>query len=191
MSLSRAGLVASLAAALAACVSTSPKPTAARGPSARELFPLAVGNRWTYDVSFLGARQALTVSIVSGEGGEFVDSRNQRFSVGPGGVRDEHRYLLREPIEVGRGWSSIINVTTTEDYHVEEIGIRMDVPAGHFEDCVRVEAKSPQGQNMSLIADQVYCPGVGLVRVITFQERSGVRGPAQVTQELSSYRVAR
>jgi hypothetical protein len=184
-----AGLVA--AGAQAACVSTSPRPEMLSGPRASELMPLAVGNRWTYEVAFLGARQSLTVSIVSGEGRQFADSRNQRFTLEPDGVRDEHRYLLKDPIAVGRTWSSIIDVSTTEHYKVDEIGLRIDVPAGHFEDCVQIEARNPQGPNLSLLADQVYCPGIGLVRVVTFQERSGVRTPPQFTQDLASYKVAR
>jgi len=184
----RAGLT-TWALLFAACVSNAPRPNVRGGPSARELFPLAVGNRWTYNAAFLGARQALTVSIVSGEGGTFVDSRNQKFMQTSGGLRDEHRYLLREPIEVGRSWTSIIDVSTTEEYKVDDVGVKIDVPAGHFEDCVQIEARNPQGPSLSLIADQIYCPGVGLVRVVTFQERSGVRTAPQFTQDLASYKV--
>ena len=83
-----------------------------------------------------------------------------------------------------------IDVSTSEHYKVDELGVRVDVPAGHFEDCVQIEARNPQGPNLSLIADQVYCPGVGLVRVVTFQERSGNRSAPQFMQELASYKVA-
>jgi hypothetical protein len=186
----RAGALVCILVA-SACVSTSPRPDSQTGPRARDLMPLAVGNRWTYDVAFMGAKQALTVSIVSGSGREFADSRNQRFLLEPDGVRDAHRYLLRDPIEVGKTWTSIIDVSTSEHYKVDEVGVRIDVPAGHFEDCVQIEARNPQGPNLSLIADQVYCPEVGLVRVVTFQERSGVRTPPQFTQNLESYKVAK
>jgi len=173
----------------AGCVSTEPRPTPQTTPKARELFPLAVGNRWSYNVAFLGARQNLTVAIVSGQGSLFVDSRNQKFMLESDGLRDEHRYLLKEPLEVGRTWTSIIDVSTSEHYKVDELGVRIDVPAGHFEDCVQIEARNPSGPNLALIADQVYCPGVGLVRVVTFQERSGNRSAPQFTQELASYKV--
>ncbi len=174
----------------ASCVSTEPRPTAQNVPKARELFPLAVGNRWSYNVAFLGARQNLTVAIVAGEGSVFVDSRNQKFMLGADGLRDEHRYLLKEPLEVGRTWTSIIDVSTSEHYKVDELGVRVDVPAGHFEDCVQIEARNPSGPNIALVADQTYCPGVGLVRVVTFQERSGNRSAPQFMQELASYKVA-
>ena len=172
------------------CVSTEPRPTPQATLKARELFPLAVGNRWSYNVAFLGARQTLTVAIVSAEGSVFTDSRNQKFMLGSDGLRDEHRYLLKEPLEVGRTWTSVIDVSTTEHYKVDEVGVGVDVPAGHFDDCVQIEARNPQGPNLSLIADQIYCPGVGLVRVVTFQERSGNRSAPQFMQELASYKVA-
>jgi hypothetical protein len=52
-----------------------------------------------------------------------------------------------------------------------------------------VEAKSPQAPSVALIVEQTYCPGVGLARIVTFQEKSGDRGPVQWTQSLSSYHV--
>jgi hypothetical protein len=173
----------------AGCVATEPRPTSTNAPRARDLFPLAVGNRWTYDAAFLGAKQRLTVAIVSGDGRTFTDSRNQKFILSSDGVRDEHRYLLKDPLEVDRSWTSIIDVSTSEHYKVVELGVRLDVAAGHFEDCVRIESRNPQGPNISLVADQVYCPGVGLARVVTFEERSGVRSAPQFMQELASYKV--
>lgn len=189
MMMTRGWLIFGMLACATAPARPADRAAAAAGPRARELFPLAVGNRWSYDVSFLGARQALSVSIVSADGPRFQDSRGQAFIVEPDGLRDEHRYLLKEPLTAGAGWSSIIDVSTTESYKVLEIGVPVDVPAGHFEGCARIEAQNPQGGNQTLIAEQVYCPGVGLVRVVTFQETANQRGPAQFTQELTSYAV--
>ncbi len=175
-----------------ACVTAAPAPTGpvtSNGPRARELFPLAIGNRWTYDVSFAGAKQTLSVSIVSAEGSTFQDSRGWKFIAEPDGLRDEHRYLLKEPISVGSHWSSIIDVATTEDYRVAEVGIGLDVRAGHFDACVRITSRSPQTPGVALLAEQIYCPGVGLAKVMTYQEKQGNRGPAQWSQELASYHV--
>jgi hypothetical protein len=167
----------------------SDKVTAPRGPSASVLFPLAVGNHWSYRVSFLGAAQDLTVSIVAEEDGAFRDSRGQRFRIGSGGLRDEQRYLLREPLALGKKWSAVIDITHSEYYRVSEVGESVVVPAGHFEGCVRVEASTPETPAHILIAEQTYCPHVGLVRVVTYAELDGRRGPPQVKQELTSYRV--
>jgi hypothetical protein len=161
----------------------------ARGPSARQLFPLAVGNRWSYRVTFLGASQDLTVSIVSEDEQVFVDSRGVRFHTGPDGLRDAQRYMLREPIAVGKQWSAVIDITQTESYRVTEVGASAEVPAGTFGGCVRVEASTAETPAHVLIAEQTYCPNVGLVRVVTYAEIDGRRGPPQVTQDLVSFKV--
>jgi hypothetical protein len=126
---------------------------------------------------------------VSAEGSTFQDSLHNTYMLDHEGLRDGHRYLLKDPIAVGNKWSSIIDVSNTENYEVAEVGVSIDVPAGHFGGCVRIESRNPQGQGTTLIAEQVYCPGVGLARVRTYQERQGTRGLVQWDQELASYHV--
>jgi hypothetical protein len=175
-----------------ACASAPTRPSSSdpsHGNEVRPLFPLAVGNRWSYRVSFLGASQDLTVSIVGSDGYLFTDSRGQRFRVDREGLRDDQRYLLRGPLERGKKWSAVIDITHTEYYQIDEVGLSADVPAGSFAGCVRVEASTREGAEHILIAEQTYCPNVGLVRVVTYAEIDGKRGPPQVTQDLVSYRV--
>ena len=161
----------------------------ATAPPAAKLFPLAVGNRWTYRVQFLGADQLLSVSIVSGEPGTFVDNRGQRYHVERDGIRDDRRYLLRDPLGPGKGWSSVISLTDTEAYQVAGINESIVVPAGHFSGCVRVAGRNPGAGNAVQLAEQVYCPGVGLVRVTTYEEIGGRRSPPQWSEELVAYRL--
>jgi hypothetical protein len=156
----------------------------------KALFPLAVGNRWSYRVSFLGASQDLTVSIVGGDGYIFQDSRGQRFRVDSGGLRDDQRYLLHLPLDRGQKWSAVIDIAHTEFYEVVDVGTTTEVPAGSFAGCVRIQASTRESPQHILIAEQTYCPNVGLVRVVTFAEIDGKRGPPQVTQDLVSYKVA-
>jgi hypothetical protein len=170
------------------CAEAAPRPTATPA-EVTTLFPLAVGNRWSYRVSFLGATQDLTVSIVSSDGLVFQDSRGQRFRVDREGLRDDQRYLLRQPLDRGTKWSAVIDITHTEYYRIEEVGLSVEVPAGGFGGCVRVEASTPESPQRLLVAEQTYCPGVGLVSVVTYVTVDGKRGPPQVKQELVSYRV--
>jgi len=182
----------SLLLVLVACAEAQKVPPADHGPagpSAKALFPLAVGNRWSYRATFLGATQDLTVSIVGGEDRAFRDSRGQLYHIGPDGLRDGQRYLLREPIGVGTKWSSVIDVGHTEYYRIAEVGTAVDVPAGHFAGCVVVEAAAPETPEHVILAEQTYCPGVGLVRVVTYAEIDGKRGPPQFNQALVSYQV--
>lgn len=173
---------------LLACATAAPVPTRPSGPPAAKLFPLAIGNRWTYRVQFMGAKQLLSVSIVSGGQGEFVDNRGQHYFFDHAGLRDDKRYLLKDPMELGRKWSAVVSLTESESYEVVGIGETIEIPAGHFNGCVRVEGRSPGGQGIQ-VAEQVYCPQVGLVRVTTFEERDGARGPPQWREVLEAYRV--
>src|SRR5579872_3605880 len=107
---------------LLACATASPVPTRPAGPPAAKLFPLSVGNRWTYRVQFMGAKQLLSVSIVSGGQGEFVDNRGQHYFFDHAGLRDDKRYLLKDPMELGRKWSAVVSLTESETYEVVGIG---------------------------------------------------------------------
>jgi hypothetical protein len=55
---------------------------------------------------------------------------------------------------------------------------------------VRIQASTRESPEHVLIAEQTYCPGVGLVSVVTFTEIDGKRGPPQVRQDLVAYKVA-
>jgi hypothetical protein len=178
---------------LCACASAHPAPTPkAPAPklTAAGLLPLAVGNRWTYRAAFLGATQTLSVSIVSEQAGVFRDSRGQNYFVDAKGVRDEQRYLLREPIALGQSWSSVVSMRSTEHYEVVASGVSVEVPAGRFDGCARIEGRNPQSPTQVLIAEQTYCLGVGLVSVRTFEENDGRRGPMQWNQELVAFRIS-
>ncbi len=178
-----------LSLALAACAGARPVPPPS-APRASKLFPLAVGNRWTYRVRFLGASQLLSVAIESEAAGEFVDNRGTRYILDHAGLRDAQRYLIREPVQPGKSWRSVIGLDATESYRVAAVGESADVPAGHFAGCVRIEGREPSHQGAIQLAEQTYCPGVGLVRVTTYEEREGVRGAPQWTEELVAFRLA-
>jgi hypothetical protein len=181
-----------LLAFLGGCAGARPAPPPKAAPSltAAGLLPLAVGNRWTYRAEFLGAIQTLSVSIVNQQPGGFRDSRGQNYFVDPKGVRDDQRYLLKDPIALGQTWSSVVSMRSTEHYEVVAAGISVVVPAGQFEGCARIEGRNPQSPTQVLIAEQTYCLGVGLVQVQTFEETDGRRGPMQWNQELLAFRVA-
>jgi hypothetical protein len=107
------------------------------------------------------------------------------------GIRDAQRYLLKDPLLAGESWSSVVSLRSTEHYKVLQAGGSVEVPAGRFESCVLIEGRNPQSPTQVLVADQTYCLDVGLVRVQTFEETSGQRGPIQWDQELVAYRIAK
>ncbi|HSP18617.1 MAG TPA: hypothetical protein VLQ79_03830, partial [Myxococcaceae bacterium] len=56
-------------------------PTTSRLPEAARYFPLAVGNRWTYQATYLGERSTRQVELVAFRDGSYVDrdGRSLRF----------------------------------------------------------------------------------------------------------------
>ena len=150
--------------------------------------PSHIDNRWTYEVGLLGEETTQEVRIVGQEGDVFLDDKGGRLTVDAHGVRDDKRYLLRGPIEVGTSWTNVVSVSSIERYRILDAGFTCNVPAGKFDDCVRVEGRNRVDANTTLINELTFAPGVGLVRIETAAEVKGQRIP-QAKLELTSYEV--
>jgi len=156
-------------------------------------FPLAVGNEWTYlDRSPQlpsGERRERTVTILSRDGqGYFHDSDRGVLRAGHECIEDRARRILCSPFEVGRRWSSVVSVTSTEHYEIAGVGETVRVAAGTFEGCVRVRARTRAGPDADNVLEISYAPGVGPVRIETFAVVQGKATP-QVRAELARYRT--
>lgn len=154
--------------------STAPK----QQRRAADYYPLAVGNSWTYDSTFLGGRDERTVEIVKEEDGFFRDSMGGELRLDPFGVRDQKRYLLREPVEAGTSWTNVVSVSSIERYKIVEAGHACEAPAGKFENCVTVESTNKADPKRSLVNAITFAPGVGIVRI----EVTLVEGKKQIPQ---------
>lgn len=161
---------------LAACAHR-PGSSAASSLPASEYYPLAVGNRWTYETNFLGEKRALEVEIQRKEDGFFIFSSGERLTADAYGIRDDRRYLLREPLEVGRSWTNVVSVSSVERYKVLGAGASCEVPAGRFEQCVVIEARNRVNPKTTLVNELTFAPRVGLVRVVVVAETDGRRIP--------------
>ena len=97
--------------ALAACTTTSKATN--DGPSAPQktagdFYPLGIGTRWTYEVKLLGESRLIEVTTLRKTSDGFVeDSTGAQFLVDGFGVRDQKRYLLRNPIAAGTKWTNV------------------------------------------------------------------------------------
>ncbi len=145
--------------------------------SAADYYPLAVGNHWTYRANFLGEKGERRVEIVGQRGGFYVDNQGQELTVDAFGVRDPKRYLLREPLEVGRTWTNVVSVSSVEHYQVKEIGMPCEAPAGTFQGCLRVESRSPVNESTTLLNEITFAPRVGIVRIEITLDAGGKRIP--------------
>ena len=193
-------LLAGLAALLvAAGCASSPAPgaparIAGPAPELAELFPLAVGNEWTWDdlspqLPPGGRRSARTVRVVSRtQDGFFRDSEGTELRVDGECVRDRVRRLLCRPLAAGGAWKSVVSVSSTERYEIVAVGERVEVPAGRFDRCVRVRANNRAGASSEHVLELTYAPGVGPVRLETWAIVDGVAVP-QIRAVLRSFRT--
>jgi len=190
--------LALLAAALAAgCGHAVPAPpSAAQGAAlVAELFPLAVGNQWTWvDRSPSlppGRPPERTVRILAlGADGYYRDSDRGELRIEGGCLRDRSRRLLCAPIEAGRSWVSVTGVSSTERYEIVGAAEQVETPAGRFSGCVRVRALQRAGPAAENVLELTYAPGVGPVRIETYAVVAG-KISLQVRAELKSYSLKR
>jgi len=167
---------------------TQARPPAPPVVSAQDYYPLAVGNRWTYDTNFLGDRRERSVEIVAVRDGYYVDNEGAQLTVDGLGVRDQKRYLLRDPIQVGSAWTNVVSASSIEHYRIAELGAPCRVPAGTFENCIRVESRNRKDEQRTLVNELTFAPAVGIVRIELTLESGGKRVPQSVF-ELKQYTV--
>lgn len=172
-----------------ACAS-SPLPRTTTTATAAEYYPLAIGNHWTYDTNFLGDRRERRVEIVRQQDGYFIDNEGAQLTVDGLGVRDQKRYLLRDPIEVGSTWTNVVSASSIERYKVTGLGMPCRVPAGTFQNCVHVESRNRMDEQRTLVNELTFAPAVGIVRIELTLESAGKRVPQSVF-ELKEFALAR
>lgn len=181
-------LVCALAAASAGCA-TFGKPKSDFKPlEPAAYYPLAVGNSWTYSANVLGDHSDQTITIIKKDFDYFVDDHKGRFKVDAYGLRDDKRYLLRVPLELGRTWTSVISVQSVEHARVIETDGACTVLAGAFEHCLTVESTNRQDESHTLVMRMTFAPYVGIVKVETAMEADGKVLP-QSNVELTGYKV--
>jgi len=166
--------------------------TAGKIPDSARYFPLAVGNHWTYDATYLGERSTRKVEVVAFRDGNYVDGDGRALRVDREGVRDQVRYLLHEPLTVGATWTSVVAPGSAEHYRVLSVREPCEVPAGKFKDCVEVESRTiadPTHPGRFLVNRVTFAAGVGIVRVRTALEEGQHAAPTAELQ-LTAFDVA-
>lgn len=155
---------------------------------ANEYYPLKPGTTWVYKGTFLGQEETRTV-VMGGEDadGFFHDDAGAKLSYDGEGLRDETRYLLREPIDRGQKWQSVAALGATERYEIKDAHFPCAAPAGKFDDCVEVHSSLAAAADKTLVAKMVYAKNVGLVRLETTLVQGEKRTP-QVRMELVQFR---
>jgi hypothetical protein len=177
-----------VALALAGCATGATTASPARYKVA-DLHPLAVGNAWTYSGKMMGQPVEKTITITGLKDGYYVDDANGKLAVDPEGLRDEKRYLLREPVKKGATWSSIVSVSSTERYEIVDVGFTTTVPAGTYSDCVQVRGTNRIDAQRELRTDWTFAPGVGIIRIAMLMKHGDKELPQGVL-ELRQFKKA-
>jgi hypothetical protein len=174
-------LIVLLPVVLAACVTTSGTTTPAPAktlPNAAEFYPLELGTVWTYEVKLLGESRNIEVTTLKKTSEGFVeDSTGAQFLTDSYGVRDQKRYLLRNPIETGTKWTNVVSVSSVENYEIIATSQPCDAPAGAWDGCVVVESRNRVEEGTVLVNEMTFAPRVGIVRLTTVLESNGKQIP--------------
>lgn len=164
---------------LVACTTASKAtaPTRAQATAA-DFYPLAIGNTWSYEVKLLGETRQIEVSTLRKNAEGFVeDSTGAQFMADTYGVRDQKRYLLRNPIAAGTKWTNVVSVSSVENYEITGAGQPCEAPAGKWDGCVVVESRNRVEEGTVLVNEMTFAPGVGIVTLTTVLESNGKRIP--------------
>lgn len=174
-------LLLSFVVVLSSGCATTPGGTAktekAPARAAADYFPLKLGTAWEYEAAMLGEKRVLPVKIVKVFDGLAEDSTGARLLADAWGVRDERRYLLRNPIETGTKWNNVVSPSSVEGYEIVAADQPCEGPAGKWEGCVIVESKNRIDASKTLVNEMTLAPGVGIVRMETTLEDAGKRLP--------------
>ncbi len=171
---------------LVACASTGAGTSP--GPRASDYYPLRTGVTWVYKGKFLGVDETRTVVMgPKDDSGFFKDDAGARFTYDGEGLRDETRYLLKQPLTAGAKWQSVAALGAIEKYEIKSVHQPCKVAAGSFPDCIEIKSELPVEQEKKLVALQVYAKGVGLVRLETAILQGELKTP-QVEMELVQFR---
>jgi len=178
-------------ATLLAMTSCAHKPAVVEEPKLRaaDYQPLAIGNQWTYAGKVGGQPVEKTITITEKRDGFFADDAGGMLRMDAEGLRDEMRYLLRDPLESGNKWKSIVSVSSTEQYEIVDVGFTTAVKAGVFNDCVLVRGSNRIDAERALRTDWTYAPQVGIVRIVSTAVFGGREIP-QAELELTSFKLA-
>jgi mannose-6-phosphate isomerase-like protein (cupin superfamily) len=157
--------------------------------SAAKYMPLALGNKWTYEVNYFGSKGTVDIEIKATDNEWFVDNKGQKLKIDRRGIRDESRYLLMFPLQK-ESWISIVDLKTKEVRKTVGVDETVTVSAGTFEGAIKVHTTVELPESKILHSFHYFVAGVGIVKIETAIEdvKEGKMIPQTVT-ELKKYSV--
>ena len=162
-------------AVLVACAHTAPA-------RARDYYALQTGATWVYEAKLLGRSEVHTVVMGPERDGYWLDDSGGKIAYDGLGLRDERRYLLKEPLQAGAHWKSVTAIGSEEAYDILSAHEPCTVPAGTFTDCVRVRSRAPAAEGRTLENQMTFARDVGLVHIKTVLLSAGAAASSATTQ---------
>lgn len=136
--------------------------------SGKMYMPLDIGNKWTYEMNYLGYNGEESIEIVSKKDDWYLDSKGNSITVDKRGIRDKSRYLLMFPLIENKPWISIVSPTVTETRKILNVNETVKVPAGLFESAISVETTMKVDKDKVLRSVTYFVTNVGIVKIDTY-----------------------
>jgi hypothetical protein len=170
-----------LVVAMFLCACATPKTASTKTDEtalrAQDFQPLQLGTSWEYALTLLGANQTVNIELVKIDGPYVVDSTGAHFSIDQFGLRDEKRYLLRNPIRIGTTWTNVVSVSSIERYEIVSAGESCAEGSKTFARCIVVRSRNTIREDQVLEAEMTFGEGVGIVKATTALLSKGQRIP--------------
>jgi len=152
------------------------------------MYPLAVGNAWSYDVDTGDEKSILAITRVEERKGPVARVRTGatlvQYELLPEGIRTmpEGAWLFRTPFVLGAEWPAPGGRGGT----IVAVDSAVRTSAGSFDGCLEV---LETGGELDLEIHTVYCPGVGPVSVESTMRSSVGDRSLTVSAKLRGYEV--
>ncbi len=131
-------------------------------------YPLGIGYTWIYKGKFLGQAVEKKITIEKKEGSFFIDNTGAMLMHDDDGLRDNKRYLIRNPVKKGNKWMSVISSQSTEHYEIIQTGIKVKYKNEIIKDCIKVRSTNRIDATKDMIAEWIYAPDIGLINFSTY-----------------------
>jgi hypothetical protein len=131
-------------------------------------YPLGIGYSWTYKGKFLGQAVEKKIVIEKKEGGFYIDNTGAMLMHDQDGLRDNKRYLLKNPIKKGNKWISIVSSQSTERYEIIQTDIKAKYKDDIIKNCIKVRSTNRIDATKEMVAEWIYAPDIGIISFSTF-----------------------
>lgn len=131
-------------------------------------YPLKIGYSWTFKGKYLGQTVEKKITIEKTKGPYYIDNTGAMLMHDENGLRDEKRYLIRNPIKKGNKWMSIISSKSTEHYEIIQTDLKAKFKDEIIKNCIKIRSINRIDATKDMVAEWIYAPNIGLLNFSTY-----------------------